>query len=152
MITAKEAMFTPPFTVSTETTVIDFARAVEDKHLSGAAVVDKEGLLVGVVTESDLIDQHKRLHLPTVITLFDSVLSIDTHKMGDQMKKMVGARVEDIMTRDVTTVEENASLEDIATIMAEEKKHLIPVMRGKELVGLIDRSHVIRAIIQEKGA
>jgi len=151
MIQAKDAMVSPPFTVSPETTVLEFARTVEDKNLSGAAVVDKEGRLVGVVTESDLIDQHKRLHLPTVITLFDSVLSFNTHKMGEQMKKMVGAKVEDIMTRVVTTVDESASLEDIATIMAEEKKHLIPVMRGKELVGLIDRSHVIRAIIKEKG-
>ena len=151
MIQAKDAMVSPPFTVSPETPVLEFARMVEDKNLSGAAVVDKEGRLMGVVTESDLIDQHKRLHLPTVIALFDSVLSFNTHKMGEQMKKMVGAKVEDIMTRDVTTVEENASLEDIATIMAEEKKHLLPVMRGKELVGLIDRSHVIRAIIKEKG-
>jgi CBS domain-containing protein len=151
MITAKDLMHSPPFIVSPETPVLEFAKALDEKHLTGAAVVDKEGRLVGVATESDLIDQHKRLHLPTLITLFDSVLSFDTHKMGDQVKKMVGATVADIMTTKLTTVQENATLEDIATIMSEEKKHLIPVVRGGKLVGLVDRSQVIHSIVREEG-
>ncbi|MBI5186850.1 MAG: CBS domain-containing protein [Nitrospinae bacterium] len=149
MTTAKDLMYCPPFTVSPEMPILEFARALDEKRLTGAAVVDREGKLVGVATESDLIDQHKRLHLPTVITLFDSVLSFDTHKTDSQLKKMLGATVADIMTSKLTTVEENATMEDIATIMAEEKKHLIPVVRGGKLVGLVDRSHVIHAIAGE---
>ena len=149
MVTAKQIMATEPLTVMPETLVLDFAKKIEENHQCGAAVVDSEGNLVGVVTESDLIDQHKRLHLPTVVTLFDSVLTFGGHKVDDQIKKMVGATVADIMSSDLITVEENTPLEEVATIMAEKKKHFIPVMKEGKLAGVIDRAHVIQGIVKE---
>jgi len=152
MIVARDILTAPLLTVPPEMPVLEFARALDERHLTGAAVVDPSGGLIGVVTESDLIDQHKKLHLPTLITLFDSVLSFNTHSMDEQIKKMVGATVADIMTSKPVTVEEETPLEEIATIMSEEKKHLIPVLKEGRLVGLVDRSQVIHALVKEGGA
>lgn len=149
MPTAKEIMTTEPVTVSPGTSVKELAVILEDNNFTGAPVVDEDGKLVGVVTESDLIDQHKNLHLPTVITIFDWVLPIggggETEK---ELKKMAGSTVADIMSEDVVTVDEDASLEDIATIMSEQKVHFVPVMSGEKLVGIVDRSDVVKAIIK----
>ena len=151
MPTAKEIMTTEPVTVSPETSVKDLAVILEENNYTGAPVVDKDGKLVGVVTESDLIDQHKNLHLPTVITIFDWVLPLEGGgETEKELKKMAGSTVSDIMSKDVVTVDENASLEDIATIMSEQKVHFVPVVSGEDLVGIVDRSDVVNAIIKEE--
>ncbi len=149
MTTAKQIMSAPIFNVTPETSVLDFAKSLMEHNKTGAPVVDEDGKLKGVVTESDLIYQHKNLHLPTVITLFESVIPLGgTHEMESQIKKMLGSTVSEIMTSDVITVDENAPLEDIATIMVEKGKHFLPVMRGDELVGVINRSDLVRSIIK----
>jgi len=150
MTKVKEIMTTEPMTVSPKTSVRNLAVALIEKNYTGAPVVDEDGTLVGVVTESDLIYQHKNLHLPTVITLFDSVLTLGgSHELETQIKKILGSEVADIMTKDVISVDEDTSLDDVATIMSEKGKHYLPVMRGEKLVGVVDRSDVVRAIIKE---
>lgn len=148
---AKEIMTSDPYTVTPDTKVRDLAKMLTDSNYSGAPVLDDSGDLVGVVTVSDLIFQRKRLHLPTVFTLFDSVVTLGApHEMDDQIKKMLGSTVSEIMSGEVITVDEDAQLEDIATIMSEQGRHFIPVMKGGSLVGVVDRSDIMKAIV--KGA
>ncbi|VAX17901.1 hypothetical protein MNBD_NITROSPINAE02-618 [hydrothermal vent metagenome] len=149
MVTAKEIMSTKYLAVKADTPVRDLAASLAEPRFYGAPVIDDDGKLIGVVTESDLIYQHKNLHLPTVFTLFDSVITFGgLHEVEDQIKKMLGSAVADIMSTDVTTVEEGATLEEIATIMSEQHKHFIPVIRDDVLVGVIDRTSLLKAIIR----
>ncbi|VAX16972.1 hypothetical protein MNBD_NITROSPINAE03-801 [hydrothermal vent metagenome] len=148
---AKQIMTRNPYTVTPETTVRDLARKLTENNYSGAPVLDENGALIGVVTVSDLIFQRKKLHLPTVFTLFDSVITLGSqYEIDDQIKKMLGSTVSEIMTRDVITVDEDAQLEDIATIMSEQGRHFIPVVKDGQLAGVIDRSDIMKAIV--KGA
>ncbi|VAX22269.1 CBS domain protein sometimes clustered with YjeE [hydrothermal vent metagenome] len=150
MTKVKDIMTEDPMTVSPTTSVRDLAVSLIEKNYTGAPVVDEDGTLVGVVTESDLIYQHKNLHLPTVITLFDSVLTLGgSHELETQIKKMLGSEVADIMTKEILSVDEETSLDDVATIMSEKGKHYLPVLRAEKLVGVVDRSDVVRAIIKE---
>ncbi len=151
MPTAKEIMTSDPLTVTPETSVRELAEKLAENNYSGAPVVDEEGAVIGVVTVSDLIYQRKKLHLPTVFTLFDSVVTLGgAHDLEDQFKKILGSTVSEIMTANPITVDEETQLDEIATIMSEEGKHVLPVMRGGKLVGVIDRSDVVKAIV--KGA
>lgn len=148
MTIAKEIMSPEPFTVGPDTEVRELAQTLSEKNYGGAPVVDEDGRVIGVVTVSDLIYQKKNLHLPTVFTIFDAVIPLaSAHAIDDQMHKMLGMTVGEIMSEEVVTVDEQTSLEDIATIMSEQGKHLLPVMRGEELVGVIDRSDILRAIV-----
>lgn len=151
MIKAKDIMTKDPMTVTPKMSVRDLALVLVEKNYTGAPVVDEDGDLVGVVTESDLIYQHKNLHLPTVITLFDSVLTLGgSGEMEAQIKKMLGSEVADIMTaKDIISIDEETSLDDVATIMSEKGKHYLPVMNGEKLTGVVDRSDIVRAIINE---
>ncbi len=150
MTKVKDIMTEDPMTVSPTTSVRDLAVSLIEKNYTGAPVVDEDGTLVGVVTESDLIYQHKNLHLPTVITLFDSVLTLGgSHELETQIKKMLGSEVADIMTKEILSIDEETSLDDVATIMSEKGKHYLPVMRAEKLVGVVDRSDVVRAIIKD---
>ena len=148
MLTAKEIMTINPVTVPPEMKVRQLAELLAEKNFNGAPVVNEKKELIGVVTISDLIYQQKTLHLPTVFTLFDSIIPLKgTHEIEEQIQKMLGGTVGEIMTSDPITISEDTTLSEIATIMSEQNKHLLPVMRNEDLAGVVDRSDVMRAIV-----
>lgn len=135
-------------TVQKDTTVAELANLLSTHNIGGTPVVDAEGLLVGVVTESDLIDQKKKVHIPTVVTILDSVIYLESpDKMEKEMLKMAGATVGDIFTENPQTVSEDTSLEEIATIMSEKNIHTLPVVRDSVLVGVIGKKDIIKTLI-----
>ncbi|MBI5749150.1 MAG: CBS domain-containing protein [Nitrospinae bacterium] len=150
MMKAKDIMTKDVLTVSLDTPVKKVAELLADYEISGAPVLDEHDRVIGVVTESDLIEQKKNLHLPTVVTLFEGVLFLERpQKMKREIEKMLGATVKDIYSKKVITINEDATLEDIATIMSEKKVHLLPVLRGDDLVGVVGKVDVVRALAKE---
>lgn len=145
---AADIMTKDVITVQKDTTVVELANLLASHNISGTPVVDEEGRLLGVVTESDLIDQKKKVHIPTVLTILDSVIYLENpDKMEKEMLKMAGSTVGDIFTDNPQTVDEETSLEDIATTMSEQNIHTLPVMRGDELVGIIGKKDIIKTLI-----
>ena len=97
MLKAKDIMTTEVITVKPHTTVEELARVLMENHIDGAPVVDDAGNLVGIVTEHDLINQEKRLHIPTVVRIMDAFIYLDSpKKFEEDLKKMVGTKVGDI--------------------------------------------------------
>ena len=144
---AKDIMTKDVLTVSLDTPVKKVAELLADYEISGAPVLDEHDRVIGVVTESDLIEQKKNLHLPTVVTLFEGGLFLERpQKLKREIEKMLGATVKDIYSKKVITITEDTSLEDIATIMSEKKVHLLPVLKGNELVGIVGKVDVVRAL------
>ena len=148
MLTAKDIMTTEVITVTTETSVRDLADILWKNRISGAPVIDSDDDLVSVVTESDLIDQNKKVHIPKMISILDSVLFLEKPgKMKEDIQKMTGATVRDIMAKELVTVTADTPLDEIATIMAEKNFHTLPVVAGKKLIGVIGKSDIIRTLI-----
>ncbi len=146
MLTAKDVMTRDVITVGPRTTVEELARLLIEHHISGAPVVDDAGELVGIVTEHDLINREKRLHIPTVVQIFDAFIYLESSKrFEDDLKKMVGTKVGDICNPHVVTIGEDTALSEIATIMTEKDIHLLPVMSGKKLVGIVGKEDVLKA-------
>lgn len=148
MLTAKDIMTSDTITVSPETTVTELAKLLTSHNIGGTPVIDEKGHLLGVVTENDLIDQKKKIHIPTVINILDSVIYLEKpERMEKEMMKFVGTKVEDIYSKDPITVNEDTTLEEIATIMADKNIHTLPVMKGDKLVGVIGKQDIIKAFI-----
>lgn len=148
MLTARDIMTRDIITVTEESTIKELARILTSNQISGVPVIDDSGKLVGVVTESDLIFQTKKVHIPTVITILDSVFYLENpDKMGDEMKKMAGSKVKDILTSSPVTVTEETQLDEIATIMSEKNIHTLPVVNKDILVGVIGQKDIIRTLI-----
>lgn len=143
---AKDIMTRNVVTVTTEHTVNQVIELLMEKNISGMPVVDKEGKVVGIVTEGDLIYRSKKLEIPRYFTILDSYIFLDnTKKMEDQIRKMVGYRVSDIMTKEVVTVEADETVEEIATIMTKKNVNRVPVTENGLLVGIVTRRDIIRA-------
>lgn len=147
MLTAKEIMTKEVITVTPDTPVEKVAGILFEKKISGAPVVDDEGNLIGVVTESDLIDQKKKFHIPTVISILDSVIFLDSaKKIEKEINKMTGALVKDISTQEPISISEDTPVDEIATIMSEKKVHTLPVLRDGTLVGVVGKTDIIKTL------
>jgi CBS domain-containing protein len=148
MLEAKDIMTRDVITVTEDTPVSEVAKIFFEKRINGVPVVNKEGAVVGVVCNSDLIDQTKRLHIPTVVALSDIVIYLESvKKFKKELEKMAGSTVKDICTRNPVTLTPETSIEDIATIMAEKRVHTLPVVEGGKLVGIVGKMDIIRTMI-----
>ncbi|HHN65983.1 MAG TPA: CBS domain-containing protein [Nitrospirae bacterium] len=147
VLKAADIMTRDVITVTPETSVEELGRLFIERDISGAPVVDSEGRLVGIVTENDLIKKERPFHIPTIIRIFDAIIPIESDsRVEEEIKKMTATTVQDICTRDVITVDVDTTLPEIAEIMTEKGVHLLPVMDGDRLVGIIGKKDVIRAI------
>jgi CBS-domain-containing membrane protein len=146
MLTAKDIMTKDVITVRPEATVEELARLLMEHKISGVPVVNNEKKMVGIVTENDLIRKNKRFHIPTVIRLFDAYILLGSGKAEEEIRKMAAATVDEICTKKVVSIREESSLEDIATIMAEQHVHLLPVLNGSAVVGIVGKADMVRAI------
>jgi len=149
MLKAAQIMTKQFLTISPEMSVEELARLLLRKDVNGAVIVNKKGKLLGVVTEGDLIAKEKNLHLPTVVSLFDAVIYLETseHFKGE-LHKMVATKVEDIYTRDPVTINLESTLSDIATLMSEKRIHFLPVISKDNIDGVIGRREVLRALAE----
>lgn len=149
MLKAKDIMTRTVITVTPETPVETLAALLFENHISGAPVIDPTGNVVGVVTENDLIDQKKKFHIPTVISILDSVIFLDSEKKVEkEIRKMTGRTVADIASTKPVTIAEETPVDEIATIMADKKVHTLPVLRDGDLVGVVGKSDIIRTLMK----
>ena len=147
MKTARDIMTTNVVTVKKDQPISDLSKLFIENHFNGVPVLDDAGKVIGVVTQGDLIEQNKKLHIPTVIALFDAVLFLESEKKFESdVKKLTGSKIEDIYHKKPITVSPDTDLSEITTIMAEKDVHTLPVLEDDKLVGIIGKKDVIRAL------
>src|SRR4030042_6534559 len=146
MLKAKDIMTKDIITVKPATTIEDLAHILIKHQISGTPVVDEDGNLIGIVTENDLISKNRKLHIPTILRLFDAFIPLGTSRLEEEIKKMAAFTAGEICTRNVVTADEDMSIEDVATMMSEKKIHLLPVLKERRLVGIIGKKDLIKGI------
>ncbi|MCK4784171.1 MAG: CBS domain-containing protein [Desulfobacteraceae bacterium] len=148
MLNASDIMTTDVITVKKDTSLKDLAKLLYESHINGVPVVDDDGLLIGIICESDLIRKDKKLHIPTVVAIFDWVLYLESpKKIEKEIQRINATKVEDLYTKKVVTVDEKTPIDEIATIMEQKKIYTIPVMDGDRLVGVVGKADLLRSLI-----
>jgi CBS domain-containing protein len=130
-------MSSPVITVDAQTSVKEAAERLIAHHISGMPVVSVNGDLVGIVTEADLL--HKESG-----QLSGGLFSF-VQRSGDA-RKAEGLVVADVMTSPVVTVTESTSVREIARLMTRRRINRVPVVRDGEVVGIVSRADVLRAL------
>ena len=148
MLNASDIMTTEVITVKKETPLKELAEILYKNRINGVPVVDDEGFLIGIICESDLVRKDKKLHIPTVVALFDAVFYLESSKnIEKEIRQINATTVEELFSRKVVTVDEKTPIDEIATIMTQKKIYTIPVMDGKRMVGIIGKGDVIRTLL-----
>lgn len=139
-------------TVGPETSISELSKLLENRKIGGVPVVDQDGRLVGVITQSDLVERARDLELPPAINILDFhiYLQIPSH-LFHKVEKMLGTTVGDCMTENPVTVAPDTPVSKVAALMAKQKVHTIPVVEGTKLVGIIGKMDLVRAMAQEPG-
>ncbi|MDQ1336546.1 MAG: hypothetical protein QG552_3496 [Thermodesulfobacteriota bacterium] len=147
MLNASDIMTTEVITVKRETSLKELAEILYSHHINGVPVVDDDGSLIGIICESDLIRKDKKLHIPTVVAIFDAVIYLERPKnMEKEFQRFSATTVGDLYTRKPVTVDEKTLIDEIATIMTQKKIYTIPVMDENRMVGIIGKADLIRTI------
>jgi CBS domain-containing protein len=141
---AHQIMTRSVVTVTPETTIVDAANLMLQRHVSGLPVVDETGKLVGVVSEGDFI---RRTEIGTGRRRGRWLKFIlGPGKSASDFVHEHGRRVSEVMTRSPLTITEDTALAEIVELM--EKNHVkrLPVLRGDKVVGIVSRANLLQAV------
>ena len=143
---AHQIMTRPVITVTPETTIVEAANTMLQKHVSGLPVIDAAGKLVGIVSEGDFIRRSE----------------IGTQRKHGRFLKFIlgpgqaatdfvhehGRKVAEIMTPQLLTITitEDTALDEIVELMEKNNVKRLPVMRGDRIVGIVSRANLLQAV------
>ncbi|MDH3997809.1 MAG: CBS domain-containing protein [Desulfuromonadales bacterium] len=149
MLTAKDIMTKEVFSVAEDMDIAALAKLFVDRNVNAMPVVNAAGSLIGIVSQTDLVEQDKPLHIPTVISLFDWVIYLESPKrFAQEVQKVTARKVGEICSRDPITCTAATPVSEIASMMVDHKMHLIPVLDDAGLVGVVARLDIIRSMGQ----
>jgi CBS domain-containing protein len=141
---AHQIMTRPVITVTPETSIVEAANIMLQRHVSGLPVVDGGGKLVGVVSEGDFI---RRSEIGTGRKRGRWLRFIlGPGKSAADFVHEHGRKVSEVMTKTPLTITEDTALAEIVDIM--EKNHVkrLPVTRGDQVVGIVSRANLLQAV------
>jgi CBS domain-containing protein len=149
---AMDVMTTNVITVGPDTSVQALATLLSERAISGVPVVDRDSRLVGVVTEGDLLhraetgtERRTERRRSRWLDAFGS----DQEAARDYVKAH-GRTVGEIMTREIISVSDTTDLADIATLLETKRIKRVPVLRDGQLVGIVSRANLVRALAMTK--
>jgi CBS domain-containing protein len=149
-LTAGEVMTTEVRTVREDMNLEETAALLVTHRISGAPVVDADGQVVGIISEADLIDEHKReAHIPRIALYGLFPISQEVLAKAFDSGKRLKAR--DVMSKRVVTSTEDRPVHELADLMVQRHINRIPILRDGRLVGIVTRGDLMRALAQGKG-
>ena len=145
----KEVMTTAVVSVSPQSTMAEALDIMARSHVSGLPVLDKSQSLVGIVNVADF------LRRPEIGTLGHESPWYESFFLPGRSAQMYarthGRRIDEIMSSDVATIDENANLDDAISLM--EKRHVkrLPVLSSGKMIGILTRGDFMRALAASMG-
>ena len=147
---AADIMTTDVITISPDASVKELAKLLSDHGVSGVPVVDRDGKLVGIVSEGDLMHRAElgaeRRHPRRRRSWWLEMLAAEREEAARDYIKSHGRTVKDLMTRDVVTVTEDTPISEVASRLEEKRIKRVPVVRDGKVVGIISRANLVRAL------
>ena len=141
---AKDVMVRAVATTTPDATVETVAKLMINLRISGVPVLDKNGQLVGIVTEGDLL---RRVETGTERRLSRwSDWFSGNARMAAEYVKSHARQVEDVMTRQVVTVGELEGLDEIAELMERNGIKRVPVVHDRKIVGIVSRADLLQVL------
>ncbi len=152
MMTARDIMTTDVITLSPDTEISTAAHTLLENRINGAPVVGEGNRLVGILCQSDLIAQQKKLPIPTLFTFMDGIFQLTSAKqMEKQVRKIAALKVSEAMTPRPVSVSPDTGIEAVAALMVDSNFHTLPVVENSLLVGIIGKEDVLRTLLGRTG-
>jgi len=140
----KDIMTINVISIGADEAVVKAAGLMLQNRISGLPVIDKEGELVGMVTEGDFLRRGElgtQRRRPKWLEFI-----VGPGKLAEEYVRTSGRKVEDVMTPDPWTVRDDDSLETVVEMMERHHVKRLPVTRGGRMVGIVSRANLLHAL------
>jgi CBS domain-containing protein len=117
---ARDIMTHKVATIHPEASAQEVAQLLDQKRISGVPVVDADDMIIGIITEADIISKVNR----------------------------EGLCVADIMSHNIVAVSEETPVSEIAALLTERNIKRVPVIQNGKLVGIVSRADIVHAVAQ----
>lgn len=151
MTTVQDIMTREVITVTPETEITQAARILIEKRINGLPVVNESGKLVGVICQSDIIAQQKKMPLPSIFTFLDGYIALSSIKqLEKEVRKIAASTVGEAMSANPVTVKPDSTLETVAALMVDRNFHTLPVVSEGRLVGILGKEDLLRTLVGDE--
>lgn len=141
---AHQIMTTKVHTVRPDTSVGDIARLMTNERIGGLPVVDDDGSVIGIVSETDLL--HRAETGTEKKRKWWVAMFLDADMRARDYIKSHARKAEDIMCPYVISVADSAKLAEVADVLDTNNLKRVPVVKAGKLVGIITRGDLVRAL------
>lgn len=145
MMQAKDIMRKRVVTLQPWMTVHEAAQVFIDKEITGAPVVDGDGKLVGVLSQTDLIRRQREASPEEEIGSF--YREGGETARGFHVEHPDQTRVEELMTPAVLSAEESTPVDQVAQVMLHRHIHRVVITRRGRLCGIVSSMDMLRALL-----
>ncbi|MFC1667088.1 CBS domain-containing protein [Candidatus Omnitrophota bacterium] len=139
----KEIMTKDIISVTPQTPLKELANIIKEKRIHGVPVLNEDGVLVGVVTLTDMLKILQRIAYWSEIEKAKPELGIKEALVKEKEDASVGAN----MTTLVRTVKEDDDIEKALTLMCKHNVHTIPVLKDGKLAGIVGASDIVKIFV-----
>jgi len=144
-----EVMTTGVVTLRPEQTIEEAVATLAERQISGAPVVDGDGRVIGLLDDTDLILSEARLHAPTTIEILGAYFPLpgEKHRFEQELRHALGQIVGDVMDTEPTVVTQDATIEDVATVILDREVSRVPVVDAeRRVVGIVTRGDLVKGM------
>jgi len=142
---ARDVMSEPAVSVDATATAFEAAELMVNAAVSALPVVDEKDLVVGIISESDLIKGAMTVAKAVGLDVLGRV--DDDVRAAAAVEAAKSLRVSDMMTRAVIAAHETATLREISDLMLRHRIKRVPVVRDGVLLGIVSRADLLKALV-----
>ncbi|MCS5479639.1 MFS transporter [Corynebacterium sp. YIM 101645] len=138
-------MKTDVYTLSSDQTVLSALQTFTERGFSGAPVMHKDGSLAGFISDGDVMRYLSATH-PSSTSIYSFAIGAEDD-LEQAMTDLGSLNVLKLATRDVLTIDADASVADAVAALSDAHIKKVPVLRGSRVVGIVSRSAINRMAI-----
>lgn len=144
-----ELMTEPVLTISEDRSLEEVAHKMLDNKVGGLPVVDDEGKIVGMVTESDFSAKEHAIPFSRIYApqLFGEWMSKEGVDKAYEAARSI--EVKQVMSSPAITVKEDDTVAEAVRRMLNHKVHRLPVVRDDIPIGIISRHDLLKLVVQK---
>lgn len=147
MLKARDIMTPSPISIGPDTPIAEAVKILLEKRFNGLPVVDENGALLGVLCQSDLVAQQKRVETPSLFSLLDGFISFGLKQAEKDLQKITALTAREAMTKSPVTVSPDTPLDELASLMVKAKYYSLPVLENGKVVGIIGKEDILRTVL-----
>jgi CBS domain-containing protein len=145
----REVMTPSVATLRPDQSIAEAADVMSDHKFGAMPVIDEHGALLGLLRDSDFVVSEARVHVPTYLNILGVSVPLpgEMAHVQEELHKVAGATVGEVMQDDPITIGPDETLEELATRMYDNELSHVPVVDNDGmLVGIVARGDIVKFI------